>query len=74
MKMAMNAAILCLAVCICDVVNMASMCSRSVSYIMKQPFSALRLQRENQGAQISYKKAFLLHRYSQNHHNYEACN
>ena len=48
MKMAMNTAILCLAVCICDVMNMASMCSRSVSDIMSQPFSALRLQRVNQ--------------------------
>ena len=42
MKFMMNAAILCLAVCIFNIMNKASMCGRSVDYIMSQAFSALR--------------------------------
>ena len=39
----LSAAILCLAVCVCDVMNKVGMCcGRSVGYIMIQPFSALK--------------------------------
>ena len=41
-----GAAILCPAVCICDM-NKAEMCGKMIKYIMNQPFSALRWYGEN---------------------------
>ena len=35
-------------ICVCEIMNMASMCGRSVHHTMSQPFSALHRQRVNQ--------------------------
>ena len=37
--MAVNAAILCLAVCVCDL-NKAGLCGSSAQYVVSQPFSS----------------------------------
>ena len=41
-NMAMSSSILCLADRVFDVMNKAGMCDRSVCYVMRQSFSALR--------------------------------
>ena len=46
--MAMSAAILSSAVCVCDVMNKASVCGKSVSQITIQPASDLCWERMNQ--------------------------
>ena len=62
----MCAAILFLAICVCDVMNKASLCGIGVSYITSQPFPALHWERVNQNggnlrSSQSKQKVLLLH-------------
>ena len=67
------AAILCLAFCVCDIMNMVGMFGRSVYYVMNEPFSAFRLWKASQyGCALRSlncaKKVLLLFKYWQNSH------
>ena len=63
-----NAAILCLSVCVSDIMNKASTCDRSVYYIKQQPFLFFVDKEQTSmavplGAEIGSKNVLMLRKY-----------